>query len=169
MKFTTLLLITLIAGASSVFAQQDFPLLSSNKMIAFESCFYYAPKKSSAVPKMSLVQFNELNAKQKVCDNSLSQYKMPVSFDSTAMMNTDRSGYKDGQTVAMGTRQNLAVRYQGQSADTHFLTVKINDGKETLVQIKDDEVAFLPAGLLDRENRQSHAYLAFTVKSITNR
>ena len=82
-------------------------------------------------------------------------------FGETATMNEDKIILKNNKIKTVGLRQNLKVTYNGYTADTLFFSVRINDQSEQIVLVKENEVAFVAAGLLDSKNAKSHGYLAF--------
>lgn len=165
-KFLSLLFVLLIsAAAANAQAKKNFdlPVLSQNAFVSFNSCFYLADS-AKQVYTMKKTDFDALTTHDPICTEGLDKPSMPVFFTKTAKIESETVQVVNNQIQTVGKRQNVSVTFKGWSADVMFVDVKINDQPVREMEVRENEVAFVNAGLLDAKDKNSNAFLAFQVK-----
>ena len=169
MKFKSIVLLFLVIlfSSFSLFAQQLQPNndISPRSLqltrVDFNSCFQVLNNTSNSELKLRVVDRSMI--RENICTKGLNAYTSPVFYKETASFRDERLVLTKEGMKAKGIAQNVSINFAGRSADTFFLKVQINDQPEQLVRMKESDVAFVPAGFLDPNDKKTQAYFAMEI------
>lgn len=153
------MMVALLAFSMFLSAQQStVKSLKINSMndaqVVFNSCFQVVEQTTDM--KMKNVNRSEFSLNS--CTRGLNGYTSPLTYQENTSFRQQRMIYTKAGWKPTGIRQNVNVVFKGVSADAVILAVTINDQAEQFVALRPNETAFVPASLLDPNDKQTAAY-----------
>ena len=162
------MLLSLIFCSFAVLSAQTEPEKKSAQMlqVALRGCFYFAPN-TDGRKNISVINAEKTKIQSQICDKErLSTYTGVVLLNNTFTIKNGKITVRNDKIIPLGLTQNVEISFLEKSADSYSLTVKINENEKLSLTMKENELAFLPAGWLDAENPASAAYFVLSIAEL---
>ena len=167
-SFFVVLLLSLSSLAQKSPVSSVIPSPLQQTRVDFRGCFYLDNDSVDSPQLLKNIEVSKSDPwkiQSKICkEDKLGAYIIPVFHRQSADFRNEEIEISNEGILKPRMSKNVSVKYNGRSGNVFFLVVKINNQPEQNISLKESEIAFVPAGLLDPENQKSRAYLAVSVK-----